>query len=165
MSLFRHTAEKLPAPVRTVASLLFPLLLLSWDQSNTNGHEGSLSRRAQLIGCCDRSLLCLNQLPHLGFPQLDKVLSLPLWCGFHFSTLVTLQSTPHFCPYHSVSIEITSNACKIHEYSSQGSHHVTEQELWQTPGFLGCRKFGNYIAEWHHRALLGNKCYPYSDSI
>lgn len=54
---------------------------------------------------------------------------------------------------------------KIHEYTSQGSCHVTEQELWQHQVFRDVEKFGNYISEQHHRALLGNKCYPYSDSI
>lgn len=38
------------------------------------------------------------------------------------------------------------------------SPSTTELELWEV------EKFGNYVSE-HRVALLGNKCYPYSDNI
>lgn len=88
--LFKHAAEELLAPVRTLSSLMFSLLPLSSDQSKMNGNEGSLSRHAKLIGGCDRSLLCVKQLLHLGFPSIAQMLSLPscllMWCSFFCTT-------------------------------------------------------------------------------
>lgn len=37
-------------------------------------------------------------------------------------------------------------------------------ELWQHQIFWNVKKFGNYVLE-QRLALLGNKCYPYSDNI
>lgn len=44
------------------------------------------------------------------------------------------------------------------------SPSTTELELWQHQVFWDVEKFGNCVSE-QQLALLGNKCYPYSDNI